>query len=124
VTAFLARSLYERAPLARGWRNGVRPRRVQTGEGELVVEVPQLTGTVERFVCRIISGTTTVIRTLPGGVGQSATMCAASPTATGRANSYNNRHLAHTLGGNRPRIISRSCLLPRDAGGRPIRAEA
>lgn len=30
VTEFLARSRYERAPLARSWRNGVRSRRAQT----------------------------------------------------------------------------------------------
>lgn len=63
VSEFLGRSHYERAPSGRGWRNGVRPRRVQTGEGELVVQVPQLRGTVERFVCRTIPGTRTVVRT-------------------------------------------------------------
>src|SRR2546426_11907047 len=40
VSTFLGRAHYERSPSARGWRNGVRSRRVQTGEGELVVEVP------------------------------------------------------------------------------------
>ena len=63
VSEFLGRGHYERAPSARGWRNGVRPRRVQTGEGELVVQVPQLRGAVERFVCRTIPGTRTVVRT-------------------------------------------------------------
>jgi Transposase and inactivated derivatives len=65
VSEFLARARYERTPFARGWRNGVRPRRLQTGEGELVVEVPQLRGTAARFVCRTIPGTRTVIRTRP-----------------------------------------------------------
>ena len=41
VTAFLQRARYERTPTARGWRNGVRPRRVQTAEGALAVAVPQ-----------------------------------------------------------------------------------
>ena len=63
VSEFLGRSHYQRAPSPHGWRNGVRPRRVQTGEGELVVQVPQLRGTVERFVCRTIPGTRTVVRT-------------------------------------------------------------
>src|SRR5207244_714903 len=65
VSTFLGRAHYERSPSARGWRNGVRSRRVQTGEGELVVEVPQVRGTVERFVCRTIPGTRTVVRTRP-----------------------------------------------------------
>jgi transposase-like protein len=65
VSEFLARARYERTPFARGWRNGVRPRRLQTGEGELVIEVPQLRGTAARFVCRTIPGTRTVIRTRP-----------------------------------------------------------
>ena len=63
VKEFLGRARYERCASARGWRNGVRPRRVQTGEGELVVEVPQLRGAVERFVCRTIPGTRTIVRT-------------------------------------------------------------
>jgi transposase-like protein len=62
---FLGLAHYERCTsLSRkGWRNGVRPRRVQTGEGELVIEVPQVRGAVERFVCRTIPGTRTVVRT-------------------------------------------------------------
>ncbi len=65
VSEFLTRARYERTPAARGWRNGVRPRRLQTGEGELVIQMPQLRGTVEPFVCRTIPGTRTVIRTRP-----------------------------------------------------------
>lgn len=65
VSEFLGRARYERTPSARGWRNGVRPRRVQTGEGELVVEVPQVRGALERFVCRTIPGTRTIVRTRP-----------------------------------------------------------
>jgi len=62
----LGRAHYERSPSARkGYRNGVRPRRVQTAEGELVIEVPQVRGAVERFVCRTIPGTRTVVRTRP-----------------------------------------------------------
>ena len=65
VSVFLGRAHYQRSPSARGWRNGARPRRVQTAEGELVIEVPQLRGTVERFVCRTIPGTRTIVRTRP-----------------------------------------------------------
>jgi putative transposase len=67
VSAFLGRAHYERAPAlpGKGYRNGVRPRRVQTAEGELVIEVPQVRGALERFVCRTIPGTRTIIRTRP-----------------------------------------------------------
>jgi putative transposase len=41
--AWLGRARYERRPdYQRGLRNGFRPRRVQTGEGELSVEIPQV----------------------------------------------------------------------------------
>ena len=41
VVAFLQRARYERTPEARGSRNGVRPRRVQTAEGQLEIAIPQ-----------------------------------------------------------------------------------
>jgi putative transposase len=65
VTAFLARARYERTDQARGWRNGLRPKRIQTAEGELVIQMPQLRGTIENFVCRTIPETRKVIRTRP-----------------------------------------------------------
>jgi putative transposase len=65
VTAFLARARYQRTQQARGWRNGSRPRRLQTAEGEVIVEMPQLRGTAERFVCRTIPHTRKAIRTRP-----------------------------------------------------------
>jgi putative transposase len=65
VATFLKRARYERTPEARGSRNGVRARRVQTAEGELEVQVPQLRNTVEQFVSRVIPDTKTVIRTRP-----------------------------------------------------------
>ena len=41
--AWLGRARYERRPEAPpGLRNGFRPRRVQTAEGELSVEIPQV----------------------------------------------------------------------------------
>jgi transposase-like protein len=42
ATAFLHRARYERTPDAAGSRNGSRPRRVQTAEGEIIVAVPQV----------------------------------------------------------------------------------
>jgi putative transposase len=65
VSAFLARARYERAPEANGYRNGRRPRRVQTAEGELVIEMPQVRKTVEPFVSRAIPDCRSIIRTRP-----------------------------------------------------------
>jgi putative transposase len=65
VEAFLGRARYERTAQARGSRNGHRPRRVQTAEGELTVAVPQVRGTLERFVSQVIPDTRSVVRTRP-----------------------------------------------------------
>jgi transposase-like protein len=65
VAAFLQRARYERSPKAIGSRNGVRPRRVQTAEGEFSVAMPQVRGVVERFVSQVIPDTRKVVRTHP-----------------------------------------------------------
>lgn len=65
VAAFLGRARYERTPAAIGSRNGVRPRRIQTAEGELAIAMPQVRDTALRFVSRVIPDTRTVIRTRP-----------------------------------------------------------
>jgi len=65
VAEFLGRARYERAPEARGSRNGFRPRRLQTAEGELEVQMPQLRDTADRFVSRVLPDVRTVIRTRP-----------------------------------------------------------
>ncbi len=65
VTAFLQRARYERSPQARGSRNGVRPRRIQTAEGEVELAIPQLRDCAERFVPKIIPDTRVAIRTRP-----------------------------------------------------------
>ena len=65
VVGFLGRARYERTPAAKGSRNGVRPRRVQTAEGELEIQMPLLRDTAQRFVSKIIPDTSTVIRTRP-----------------------------------------------------------
>ena len=49
VTAFLGRARYERAPEAAGSRNGTRPKRVQTAEGEISVDMPQVRGAAAAF---------------------------------------------------------------------------
>ena len=49
VEAFLSRARYQRTPDAKGSRNGHRPRRIQTAEGEIVVAMPQVRDTLDRF---------------------------------------------------------------------------
>src|SRR3954451_18662681 len=52
--AWLGRARYERRPEAPpGLRNGFRPRRVQTAEGELEVEIPQVREAAEPFVSKL-----------------------------------------------------------------------
>jgi len=65
VEAFLGRARYQRTPEARGSRNGHRPRRIQTAEGEITVAMPQVRGAVERFVTGTIPDTRTIVRTRP-----------------------------------------------------------
>jgi len=65
VDAFLGRTRYERKPEALGWRNGNRPKRVQTAEGELEIQVPQIRGAVEKFVSSVIPNGRTALRTRP-----------------------------------------------------------
>jgi len=65
VTEFLGRARYERTPMAAGSRNGVRRRRVQTAEGEITVAMPQVRGTLTRFVSTTIPDTRTIVRTRP-----------------------------------------------------------
>jgi putative transposase len=65
VAEFLGRARYERTPQARGSRNGVRPRKVQTGDGEVEVQVPQLRDTAEQYVSRVIPDVRHVVRTRP-----------------------------------------------------------
>ena len=65
VAAFLGRARYERTPDAAGSRNGHRPRRVQTAEGEITVEMPQVRDTLTRFVSSIIPDTRSIVRTRP-----------------------------------------------------------
>jgi putative transposase len=65
VTAFLGRARYERTAEARGSRNGNRPRPVQTAEGELEIQVPQVRGAAERFVSSVIPNGRTAVRTRP-----------------------------------------------------------
>jgi putative transposase len=64
--AWLGRARYERRPeYQRGLRNGFRPRRVQTAEGELQVEIPQVRETAEPFVSKLFPRGTKLLRTEP-----------------------------------------------------------
>jgi len=60
--AWLGRARYERRPdYQRGLRNGFRPRRVQTLEGELEVEVPQVREAAEPFDSKLFPRATKVL---------------------------------------------------------------
>lgn len=63
VTAFLGRTRYAREPDARGWRNGQRARQIQTAEGPLTIEIPQVRGSLVRFVSSVIPDVRGIIRT-------------------------------------------------------------
>ena len=65
VTAFLGRARYERTEMATGSRNGTRPRRVQTAEGEITVAMPQVRESLTRFVSATIPDTKAIVRTRP-----------------------------------------------------------
>ena len=65
VEAFLSRARYERTPDAKGSRNGHRPRRIQTAEGEIVVAMPQVRDTLTGFVSSVIPDVRGVVRTRP-----------------------------------------------------------
>ncbi len=65
AAVFLRRARYERTPDAAGSRNGTRPKRVQTAEGEIIVRVPQVRDTLVRFVSGVIPDTKGIIRTRP-----------------------------------------------------------
>jgi putative transposase len=71
--AWLGRARYERRPdyqrglrnYQAGLRNGFRSRKVQTAEGELSVEIPQVREAAEPFVSRLFPRGTKLLRTEP-----------------------------------------------------------
>jgi putative transposase len=64
--AWLGRARYERRPdYQRGLRKGFRPRRVQTLEGELEVELPRVGEAAEPFVSKLFTRGTKLVRTEP-----------------------------------------------------------
>jgi len=71
--AWLGRARYERRPeyqrglrnYESGLRNGFRPRRVQTGEGEIQVDIPQVRETAEPFVSKLFPCSRKLLRTEP-----------------------------------------------------------
>jgi putative transposase len=65
VSDFLCRARYQRSAEARGSRNGVRPRRLQTAEGELEIQMPQVRNAGVAFVSQLIPDVRAMIRTRP-----------------------------------------------------------
>ena len=65
VAAFLGRARYERTSTATGSRNGSRSKPIQTAEGEISIAMPQVRGTLDRFVSRVIPDVRRVVRTRP-----------------------------------------------------------
>jgi putative transposase len=64
--AWLGRARYERRPDAEtGMRNGFRARTLQTAEGELAVEIPQVREAAAPFVSRLFPRGTKLLRTEP-----------------------------------------------------------
>src|SRR5690242_15110868 len=71
--AWLGRARYERRPQDQreersedsGLRNGFRPRRLQTAEGELEIEIPQVRQAAETFASKLFPCTPKLLRTEP-----------------------------------------------------------
>ena len=71
--AWLGRARYERRPehqrglrnYGEGLRNGFRPRTVQTAEGELEIEIPQVRQGAETFASKLFPRTSKLLRTEP-----------------------------------------------------------
>jgi putative transposase len=71
--AWLGRARYERRPeyqrglenYGEGLRNGFRPRTVQTAEGELEIEIPQVREAAETFASKLFPRTPKLLRTEP-----------------------------------------------------------
>jgi transposase-like protein len=71
--AWLGRARYEHRPEHQrglrndesGLRNGFRPRRMQTAEGELAVEIPQVREAAETFASKLFPRTPKLLRTEP-----------------------------------------------------------
>ena len=72
--AWLGRARYERRPPDQreergeedgGLRNGFRPRKLQTAEGELAIEIPQVRQAAETFASKLFPRTPKLLRTEP-----------------------------------------------------------
>ncbi len=71
--AWLGRARYERRPESQrglrnyesGLRNGFRPRRVQTAEGELEIDIPQVREAAQTFASKLFPRTPKLLRTEP-----------------------------------------------------------
>src|SRR4051812_27643591 len=63
--AWLGRARYERRPDSEGMRNGFRSRTLQTAEGELAVEIPQVREAAAPLVSTLFPRRTKLLRTEP-----------------------------------------------------------
>ena len=54
VTDFLGRERYERQPEVTGYRNGYKPGRIRSAEGEIALEMPQVRGSEQPYQSRLL----------------------------------------------------------------------
>ena len=54
VTDYLGRERYERQPEVKGYRNGYKPGRIRSAEGEIRFEVPQVRATDKRYQSKLL----------------------------------------------------------------------
>jgi transposase-like protein len=55
MTDFLGRDRYERQPEANGYRNGYKPGRIRSAEGEIPLAVPQVRGSAEPYRSKLLA---------------------------------------------------------------------
>jgi hypothetical protein len=118
VDEWLGRARYERrAEAVPGKRNGYRPRRLQTGEGEIVVWVPQVREACAPFTSKLFRGASASSPPSRCRRSWSAPSCAASRCAT---SSRSARRPASARSRSRPPPGSAGSL--RSASGRSASA--
>lgn len=54
VTDYLGRERYERQPEVKGYRNGYKPGRIRSAEGEIPLQVPQVRGTNDDYHSKLL----------------------------------------------------------------------
>ena len=56
VSDYLGRERYERQPEVDGYRNGYKPGRIRSAEGEIALQVPQVRGTDDPYRSKLLNG--------------------------------------------------------------------